>query len=132
MVVSQTITAGPIPAPELLAGYEHVCPGTAERIVRMAEVEGQHRRDLESRAMNAQIEAMRRTFWEARLGQVFAFLISLGFIGSGTYLVTHGQVIAGSVVSSVGLASIVSAFILGRTRNINEEPKREATAPKKK
>jgi uncharacterized membrane protein len=28
---------GPIPSPETLAGYEKTCPGSADRIIKMAE-----------------------------------------------------------------------------------------------
>lgn len=37
-------TAGPLPHPELYGGYEHVLPGSADRIMGMAEEEGRQRR----------------------------------------------------------------------------------------
>ncbi len=37
-------TAGPLPHPELYGGYEQVLPGSADRIVGMAEDEGRQRR----------------------------------------------------------------------------------------
>ncbi len=39
--------AGPLPAPEILAAYDEVLPGLAERIVRLTEREQQHRHELE-------------------------------------------------------------------------------------
>jgi Predicted membrane protein (DUF2335) len=41
--------AGPLPPPALLAEYEQALPGLAERIVAMAENEGNHRRAMEKR-----------------------------------------------------------------------------------
>ncbi len=37
-------TAGPLPHPELYGGYEQVLPGSADRIMGMAEEEGRQRR----------------------------------------------------------------------------------------
>jgi len=36
---------GPIPPPDILQGYDNILPGLADRIVSMAEAEGNHRRD---------------------------------------------------------------------------------------
>jgi len=119
-------TAGPIPPPELLRGYEQICPGGAERIIRMAETEGAHRRHMEEKALDAQIESMRRSYREARLGQVFAFSIATIFLIGGSYVAIHGQPWAGAIFGSVGLAGIVSAFIWGRTKKgESEKPTRE-------
>jgi uncharacterized membrane protein len=57
----------------------------------MAEAQGAHRRQLEQRGLEAEIEGMRASFAEARLGQVFAFCVSLSFIVCGTYAVAIGQ-----------------------------------------
>lgn len=42
--VSHLITQGALPNPEILARYEQISPGTAERIISMAEDEARHRR----------------------------------------------------------------------------------------
>jgi uncharacterized membrane protein len=35
---------GPLPPPNLVAGYENVSPGAAERIIKMAEKEAEHQK----------------------------------------------------------------------------------------
>jgi len=40
--------AGPLPHPSVLAGYDDVVPGSAERILRMAEKQLEHRIGTES------------------------------------------------------------------------------------
>ena len=88
----QEFRAGPLPDPEDLARFEQVVPGLANRIVNMAE---ENQRDrLRSNA------TIRRTI---AMGQVFAFLVSLGAIGAGTYLASIGH-------SSQGVAAIVFAL----------------------
>ncbi|MBI1739603.1 MAG: DUF2335 domain-containing protein [Acidobacteriales bacterium] len=39
--------SGPLPHPEDLAKYEQVLPGSADRIIRMAERQAEHRQNLE-------------------------------------------------------------------------------------
>lgn len=111
----------PFPPPELLRGYEQVCPGGADRIIRIAEAEGGHRRQMEQNEFAAQVESMRRGYREGRLGQIFAFSIATIFLVGGSYVATHGQPWAGRVFGSVGIASIVSTFIWGRTRKKEPE-----------
>jgi uncharacterized membrane protein len=75
---------------------------------------------MEETALNAQIESMRRGYREARLGQIFAFALSALFLLGGTYAAVHGQPWAGSIFGSIGIVGIVSAFIWGRTKNVDE------------
>jgi uncharacterized membrane protein len=60
----------------------------------MAEQQGEHRRNMEQRALEAQIEGMHRQFDEARRGQVFAFCVAVLFLAGGTYTISHGQALA--------------------------------------
>jgi uncharacterized membrane protein len=127
------VTLGPLPPPELLRGYEQICPGGADRIIKMAEVEGDHRRRMEKTALDAQIESMRRGYSEARLGQIFAFAIATIFLAGGSYVAVQGQPLTGSLFGSVGLVGIVSAFIWGRAKE--QKPEEEPAVhrePKKK
>lgn len=82
----------------------------------MARIEGEHRRTMESQSLQASIEAMRRQFSEARLGQVFAFVIALTFMIGGAYVIVRGYAWPGTVLSGVGLGGIVTSFIVGRGR----------------
>jgi uncharacterized membrane protein len=45
----------PVPPPQTLEHYERVLPGAAERIVRMAEEDLRHRRELEHKTRAAEI-----------------------------------------------------------------------------
>lgn len=110
---------GPLPPPDLLEGYEKVCPGAAQKILEAMQVEGAHRRTLETKSLEANIEGMRRQFAEGRLGQIFAFSIAVVFVFVGAYVALHGQPWPGAVFGSAGLGGIVTTFIVGR-RNRNE------------
>ena len=107
---------GPLPPPGILEQYDKLCPGSAQRIIDAAHEEGVHRHELETKALDANVEAMRRQFAEARLGQVFALIIALTFVGVGAYVSIHGQPWSGTILGGIGLGGIVTAFIVGREK----------------
>lgn len=39
--------SGPIPPPDIIKDYENILPGSADRIISMAEKQADHRRDIE-------------------------------------------------------------------------------------
>jgi len=43
---------GPLPPLEILLGYEAACPGAADRLIKMAEDQGEHRRGLAPKVPN--------------------------------------------------------------------------------
>lgn len=101
---------GPIPSPAVLEQYDKILPGAAERIIRMAESEAEHRHRLTSRHLESEIA-------EARWGQILAFFIGVFTIGCGTYAAIQGAELAGGFIGTTGVVGLVTAFILGRKRN---------------
>lgn len=83
---------GPIPPPDLLAEYDQILPGLAERIVTMAEGEANHRRGIQRRQMRL-----------AEGGLVSAFVISMTVILGGILLVHEGA-------TKEGIGSIIAAL----------------------
>jgi uncharacterized membrane protein len=80
----------------------------------MAETQGAHRRLMEQRYLDGQIDGMRRQFAEARRGQIFACLVTLAFAVCGTYCIVHGYALAGAGLGAAGVGGIVTTFVLGR------------------
>jgi len=116
VIQSQTISAsfqGPIPHPNLLSMYNDVEPGLAGRIVTMAEKESIHRRKLEEKTLNAEIEANNRLLAERRLGQIFGFLIGLFTVGCGAWTAIQGAQIPGGLIGTGGVVGLVAVFIYG-------------------
>lgn len=108
--------AGPIPPPDLLKGYEEVCPGAAQRIISMAEVQSEHRRALEKQMGDAAVEEMRSQFVENRRGQYLAAAIAFAFLIAGVYLAFEGNPWPGAIIGGIGgggigLPAIVAAFL---------------------
>lgn len=55
MSFSESIWIGPVPPPEILAGYEKALSGTADRILAMAETQQKHRHGMESKVLDSHI-----------------------------------------------------------------------------
>jgi uncharacterized membrane protein len=112
--------SGPLPPPEVLERYNNVIPNGADRIMSMAEEQSKHRRSLEAKAMSTDSR-------NSLLGVIFAFVLGLSTIISGTYVILKGQVWPGTLLGSLGLVGLVSAFIYG-TKQRREERESKARA----
>jgi uncharacterized membrane protein len=117
-------TSGPIPDPETLHRYDQISPGYSNRIITMAEEESAHRRGMERKIVDAQTADIKTQRIEVRWGQISALIVATTGIGCGTYAMTHGAQIAGSVLSGGTLVSLVGAFLWRQKR----EPERELDA----
>jgi uncharacterized membrane protein len=124
---------GPLPPPGVLKGYEDALPGSAERIISMAEKYGDHRRALEVRATELAAEQMRRDYGEARMGQLCALAIALAFVGAGTWVALAGHPWPGATLGGGGvvLQTLVATFVRGRRKgDDSEQPQTRSSSPR--
>lgn len=98
--------SGPIPPPTILEKYNLVVPDAANRIIRMAEEQAQHRRTLESKAIG--IES-RNSFF----GLIAGFIIGMSGIVGGAIAIVGGHEVSGTLYGSAALTSLVSVFVYG-------------------
>ena len=94
--------SGPLPNSAEYAGYETVLPGAAERILRMAEKEAEHRREVEKIAFKA-------TSKVNASGQIFGFIIAILSLAAIFASIIFNQPIAAiapAIIAFVGLASV--------------------------
>lgn len=99
--------SGPLPDPQSLSSYDQLIPNGADRIMKMAEKQQDHRMKIERTAIG------RQTF-QSFMGQIFGFLIGLAGIGSGTFLAYNGFTTVGTVIAGGTVVSLVSVFVIGR------------------
>jgi uncharacterized membrane protein len=104
----QEFYAGMLPHPEHLERFEALAPGTTDRLISMAEKQGEHRQAMERKFLNF------NGFSQAA-GVVFAGLICLLSVGGGIYLLATGHSILQFAACLTPLAPIVWAF--RRARN---------------
>lgn len=108
---------GPLPPPETLARYEEICPGAADRILSMAEAQSRHRQGLEERVIASNCRAQDR-------GPLLGFVLALGVIGLGAYLILKGREISGLVALVTALIAIVVPFVYGKREQKKELQKK--------
>lgn len=105
--------AGPIPRPAILQGYEQIVPGSAERIIKMAEAQAAHRQSLEARVVRSDTR-------KSVLGIWFAFFIALFTVSAGVFTTIQGYPLPGTIFGVSGLSGIIGAFIYQRQEEKNK------------
>ncbi len=103
-MVRTEIFSGPLPSPDNFQKYNEILPGAAERILKMAEQQGSHRRELEKAAITHDIKQSKR-------GSIFAFSLGVLAIVAGFILLLLGKDIYGLGAMISGIAPILIAFI---------------------
>jgi uncharacterized membrane protein len=112
--------SGPQPPPELLAKYEQVCPGWAEKLLQMGVNEQQHRHAWDTRTLDQKdrmIDLDHRDATYAMTGLVLGFLALLAILGVGVYALSTGHIeIAAGCLGGGFIAAVAGVFVNGRSR----------------
>ena len=125
-VVSASLYSGPLPPASEMEKFEAICPGSADRIITMAEKQSEHRQKIEYKVVNA-------SNCRSILGVISALLISISAIALCGYCICLGYSATACVIFGTTLASIVYAFVYGTDSNRQErkEKMNEAQQVKK-
>jgi len=108
--VSQTFAImGPLPSAAEFAGYEKAHPGTAERVLIMAEKEAVHRQDMEK-------DIIESSFKLNSAGQILGFIVALLSIGA-VYLCIFLKQPAVSIVPAIIALTSLAAVFVGKNQN---------------
>lgn len=99
--------SGPLPHPEHFKKYNQILPGSGNRLLKMAEDDLAHIHKMKQQ--QASIEKI------ATIGGLFTgwSIAIVALVGSG-YLILNGHDIAGAVLGTGSLASLVGVFVYGR------------------
>ncbi len=120
----QTAFTGPLPPPEILQRYDAIHSGFANRIITMAEKEGDHRRMQERSQLDSDIAARvfaletdRKTIQHGfdiqRRGQNYAFLVVVATLIVASYFVHLGHELGGGLLGGGGIVALAYVFIHG-------------------
>ena len=108
-----TAYEGPLPSPEIMKGFENVLPGSAERILKMAEKEQDNRHTCDRRIVNMH-------FLATVLGMVFA-ISSVAIISYLVYLCIENHMdTTASVLGGGSMAAVAGVFIWFRRQKQNK------------
>lgn len=109
--------SGPLPHPEILAKYDEIVPGAANRIIKMAEEQSAHRKDLERKVIQSDIT-------NSKIGLIFGFLIGLAAFYLSYEMAKLSQPWLAGVLGLGYVVSLVGTFIYGsqnRRRELKEK-----------
>ncbi|AXW48142.1 DUF2335 domain-containing protein [Ralstonia solanacearum] len=123
--VAQQMYQGPIPHPSILEGFERLVPGSANRLIEMAEAESLHRRSLEDRAQAANIAGQEKqlfiaeyqskvVFWSDTIGQIAGTVVSLACIAGAVWLAMNGHEVAAGALTAIPGAALIRSFFSPR------------------
>ncbi len=105
--------SGPLPHPKILAGYDQIVPGAAEKIIDTFVEQAHHRMYLEKTVIEGD---SRRANW----GVAAATIITLLFLAASYNLIINGHELAGSILGISNLAILAGVFIYGTNSRKNE------------
>lgn len=98
--------SGPLPPPDVFGGYDKILPGAAERILKMAEDEAQHRRSQESKMVDSECR-------DASLGLSHGRTIALVALLVSGAVAIWGNAWVGGALGVSSIASLVGVFVYG-------------------
>lgn len=112
-ILLQESFSGPLAHPRHLREYEDIVPGSAERIIRMAEKALEHRAAMDTKIVDAQIADQVRgmRFGLAALGAILLFAALFGY--------WEMEIVAGLFLGTAVLGSI-PVFVMGRNGSQSE------------
>lgn len=112
-VVAQVMTlvqeerfSGPIAHPRHLREYDQIVPGSADRIIRMAEGALTHAQSMQEKALEADIK-------DAQAGRLYGFIALITLIGAATLTGWLGLHELSLALVGVGALGTITAFIKG-------------------
>ena len=116
---------GSLPPPSILRGFDEVVPGTAARLVKLAEEESAHRRGIESKITDANINTQQQQVLVAKqqssavarcelIGLVLGAVVCLSCVAGCFYLGTKGLERAAIALAVIPTAGVISAFTFKR------------------
>lgn len=101
-----TITSsycGPLPRASEMVSYEQTLPGSADRIIKHAETQRDHRIEMEKLDFPEKSCQFRR-------GQLFSFIIGLAGLGVTTLLALMGHDWVAGVIGTITLGTILTTL----------------------
>lgn len=119
---AEEIYSGPMPHPRHLRAYEDICPGSADRMLSMAEQRQAADIEFNKSEQAADHADMARGMW-------LGFLALLALIGAAMFSLYLGQLVMAGTFLGIGALGTVARFIQGR-KNGNGPPSEKVTKGK--
>lgn len=121
--------SGPIPPPEMLAEYERIVPGLAERWFSKWEQEARHRQDLERDTLVVASGEGRDENKISLTGVYGAIALGLAAFVLAGWLGYLGHANSAAAVGTTTLAAIIGTMIWGTRRALRPPPDDKVKPP---
>ena len=106
--------SGPLPAPESLAKYDNIIPGSAERILVMAEKEQNHRHQTENKTA-------KRQYVLVIVSVIFAFVCVIALVGLVFYAIYKGSDNSALAAIITAIAAVAGIFGVRKLLRVKEK-----------
>lgn len=113
-VTQSEMFQGPIAHPKHLRQYEDILPGSADRIIRMAESQLEHSQKMQERVLDAEI-------YDHKSGRLYGFLALTALIVGGVVTGALGMEALSLAFLGAGALGVVGSFIRGKARGKSAE-----------
>jgi len=105
--------SGPLPQPEALERYNQIVPTAAERIIKMAETQHDHRVAIEQQVVDSNIDSQ-------KLGTILGFIVAMTAILGGIFLAYVGRETSGLASIITALVGLAGVFVYGKMEQKKE------------
>ena len=113
---------GPIPPPQILQQYNSIVPDAAERIIRMAEKQSDHRMDLEKKVVYSNIK-------KSYAGMGLATIIALYGLFIAKEIAINGNPATAGIIAALDIGGLISIAIYNvKTQQAERSKRHESSA----
>ena len=116
-VAVMTEITGPIPPPQVLQQYNVIVPDAAERIIKMAEKQSDHRMILEKKVIGSNLV-------KSYLGMMSATLIAIYGLYISKEIAINGNPATAGIVAALDLGGLLSVAVYNIRAQRKERDKR--------
>ena len=114
-------TMGPLPPASEYALYEQTMPGSANRMMIMAENQSQHRIDMDKKIAEDDSEVVRANIKLNKRGLNFNFILGCLPYATATFLAINNQLIVAGVVGAGIIVNAISSAIVSIVNKKNQD-----------
>jgi uncharacterized membrane protein len=115
--------SSPIAPPQIVAAWEQILPGSADRILKLTEKQSTHRQKSETKVIDSNIS-------KEKIGQILAFVFCISVVLCGTFLIYSGKDTAGLVAICAAIVAPAGLFIYSKQQGRKELDKKKDEATK--
>ena len=120
-VTTYTEVSGPIPSPQILQQYNNIVPSAAERIIRMAEKQSDHRMALENRVVSSNLV-------KSYLGMIAGTSIAIFGLYIAKEIAINGNPATAGIIAALDLGGLVWVAVTNTKSQRKELEKRQKTS----